>query len=128
MHAISELICKYIFLPPVMLNGKRVKRAQHVQLLGVYVEHLNWNHHIGEVCLKLPGICGVLYKVRGHLTSDALLSIYYTHLSLLKLCCVGLCLALISQKVSSCQKENIDGYFSLKQFILRLKCWYHIIC
>ena len=62
-----------------MLNGEGIERVQYTKFLGVYIDdHLNWNQHIREVCLKLSRTCGILYKVRRHLTLDALMSIYYT--------------------------------------------------
>lgn len=66
-------------LPPVVLDGERIERVEHIKFLGVHIdEHLGWNHHIKEVCLKLSMTCGILYKVRKQLTPDAMLSIYYT--------------------------------------------------
>ena len=66
-------------LPPVLHNGERIERVQYTKFLGVVIdEHLDWSQHIKEVCLKLSRTCGILYKIRKQLTTDAMLSIYYT--------------------------------------------------
>ena len=66
-------------LPPVSLEGNLIERVVHTKFLGVYIdENLNWNHHINEVCLKLSRACGILYRIREYLTTDAMMTIYYT--------------------------------------------------
>ncbi len=112
MHAISEPICKYFF-PPVILNGEWIERIQHVKFLGIYVDkHLNWNQYIKEVCC-------VLYKVSGHLTTDALLSIYYTLVYLY----LHYCIAMWScawpsflNKLVVAQKKILKCIFFLKKY------------
>ena len=66
-------------LPPILLEGTLIERVKYSKFLGVYIdEYLNWNNHIEEVCLKLSRVCGILYRVRNNLTTDAMMSIYYT--------------------------------------------------
>ena len=65
-------------MPPLLLEGEAVKRVNFTKFLGVYVdENLNWNCQINEECLKLSRICGVLYRIRNSLTTEALISVYY---------------------------------------------------
>ena len=66
-------------MPPLSLEGETIKQANQIKFLGVRIdENLNWRYHIEEVCLKLSKMCGILYKVRGNLTTEAMISIYYT--------------------------------------------------
>ena len=66
-------------LPPVLLDGERIERVEHTKFLGVYIyEHLAWSQHIKKVCLKFSRTCGILYRIRKQLSTDAMLSIYYT--------------------------------------------------
>lgn len=66
-------------LPPVLLEGEILKNVSHTKFLGVVIDkNLNWNYQINNVYLKLSRMCGMLYKVRNHLTTEAMLSIYYT--------------------------------------------------
>ena len=67
------------YMPPRLLEGEAVKRVNSTKCNGVYVnESLNWNCQINEVCVKLSRICGVLYIIRNSLTTEALISAYYT--------------------------------------------------
>ena len=66
-------------IPPIMLNGEILKKVNQTQFLGVIIdENLNWKSHIDHISLKISKVTGILYRVRHNLTSDALLSIYYT--------------------------------------------------
>lgn len=66
-------------LPPIQLEGNTLNHVNHVKFLGVRVdENLNWKLHIDDITLKVSKICGIMYKIRHNLTTDALISIYYT--------------------------------------------------
>lgn len=41
-------------------------------------ENLNWKYHINEACLNVSKLAGILYRMRPNLTSESMLSIYYT--------------------------------------------------
>ena len=67
------------YIPQVIVKGEQVQRVSHTKFLGLHIdENVNWSYHINEVCTKLSKICGVLYRVRDQLTTESLLSIYYT--------------------------------------------------
>lgn len=66
-------------IPPVLLEGESLNCVTHTKFLGIYIdENLNWRTHIDNVCMKLSRMCGILYKIRDQLPTEALLSIYYT--------------------------------------------------
>ena len=66
-------------LPPLLLEGNTVNCVTHTKFLGVHIDcNLNWNYQINDVFFKLSRMNGILYKIRNHLTVEALLSIYYT--------------------------------------------------
>lgn len=79
---------KYIFfqnrslnyhLPPIVLENTPLNQVEHTKFLGIHIDkNLNWKYHIDDVCSKISKNCGILYKIRHNLTSDALTSIYYT--------------------------------------------------
>lgn len=66
-------------LPPVSLEGEILDKVNCTKLLGVTIdENLNWKHHIDQTCLKLSKIIGILYRIRHSLTTEGMISIYYT--------------------------------------------------
>ena len=66
-------------IPPLVLDGEIIKQVNYTKFLGVNIDqNLNWKYHIDHVCLKLSKITGILYKVRHNLTTEAMISIYYT--------------------------------------------------
>lgn len=66
-------------MPTVMLNNESLKQVSSTKFLGIIVdENLNWKLHIDHVCSKLSKVVGVLYRVRHNLTTEAMISIYYT--------------------------------------------------
>ena len=66
-------------MPPLFMEGNIVKNVTHIKFLGVHIDkNLNWSYHINDVYSKLSRMCGILYKIRNHLTTEALLCIYYT--------------------------------------------------
>ena len=80
------------YIPQVILKGEQVQRVSHTKFLGLHIdENVNWSYHINEVCTKLSKICGVLYRVRDQLTTESLLSIYYTLCYPHLIYCVSIC-------------------------------------
>ena len=66
-------------MPTLVLEGNNLQCVPYTKFLGVHIdENLNWNCHINAVYLKLSRMCGILYKVRNYLTTEAMISIYYT--------------------------------------------------
>ena len=66
-------------IPPIKLEGEILKQMNHTKFLGVLIdENLNWKLHIDEICFKVAKTCGIMYKIRYNLTTEALISIYYT--------------------------------------------------
>lgn len=66
-------------LPEITLENKIINKVEHTKFLGVHIDkNLNWGYHIEDVCMKISRLCGLLYKIRHYLTSEAMFSIYYT--------------------------------------------------
>ena len=66
-------------IPPVLLDIGIIEQTDHVKFLGIQIdENLNFKHNIDEICLKLSKISGIFYRIRHNLTTQAMLSIYYT--------------------------------------------------
>ena len=66
-------------LPPLQLEGETISQVCHTKFLGVRIdENLNWRFHIDDVFLEISKICGIMYKIRHNLTTESLISIYYT--------------------------------------------------
>lgn len=64
---------------PVLLDGEIIKKVNQTKFLGVYIdENLNWKFHIDQTCIKISKITGILYRIRHNLTTEAMISIYYT--------------------------------------------------
>ena len=64
---------------PVFLDEEIIKQVSHAKFLGVIIdENLNWKTHIDKICLKISKLNGILYKIRHNLTSESMISIYYT--------------------------------------------------
>ena len=102
------------YLPPVLHDEERIERVQYTKFLGVVIdEHLDWSQHIKEVCLKLSRTCGILYKIRKQLTTDAMLSIHYT-LAYPFLCYYisvwGCTWPSFLKYISCCSKKSLEVY------------------
>lgn len=66
-------------IPPVSIDGQLIKQVNYTKYLGVTIdENLNWKEHIDQTCVKLSKLNGILYRVRHNLTTEAMISIYYT--------------------------------------------------
>lgn len=66
-------------IPPIILDGEYIEQVKHTKFLGVTIdENLNWINHIDNINNKLSKATGILYRVRHNLTTEAMLSIYYT--------------------------------------------------
>ena len=102
-------------MPPLFMEGNIVKNVTHIKFLGVHIDkNLNWSYHINDVYSKLSRMCGILYKIRNHLTTEALLCIYYTLCYPHFVYCVSLWastwLSFIT-KVKNRTKQNFKMYF-----------------
>ena len=107
-------------MPPLLLEGEAVKRVNSTKFLGVYVdENLNWNCQINEICLKLSRICGVLYRIRNSLTTEALSSVHYTlcYPHLIYGVCIWACMwPSFLNKVTVTQKKILRCMFFKRKF------------
>ena len=55
-----------------------ITRTKTFKYLGMIVdEEFSWAPHINEVCLKLSQAAGIIFKVRKHLSQEALMLIYH---------------------------------------------------
>ena len=75
------------------LCGKKFFTSKSVKYLGVILdEHLQWNFHINQLCLKLNKANAMLCKICHYVNQTTLRSIYYaifqSHLSYV---CTALC-------------------------------------
>ena len=82
-------------------------------------ENLNWKEHIDQTCVKLSKLNGILYRVRHNLTTEAMISIYYTlcytHLTY----CVSIWASTwpsFLNKLTIAQNKNFRCIFFLNKF------------
>ena len=61
----------------LMLNGKTLLQVNSAKFLGIYIdEHLNWKKHTTELQMKISKNCGILSKLKHHLSAKLLLLLY----------------------------------------------------
>ena len=66
-------------LGSIFYGGCELKRLNSTKFLSVTIdENLNWKRHMQSVCLNLSNTCGILYRIRYNLTTEALRSLYYS--------------------------------------------------
>ena len=107
-------------IPPITLEGEIIKQVNQTKFLGVTIdENLNWKYHIDQTCEKLSKITGILYRIRHNLTTESLISIYYTlcypHLTY----CVSIWASTwpsFLQKLTIAQNKILRCIFFLKKF------------
>ena len=108
------------FSPPVFLNNELIQQFKYTKSLGVVIdENLYWKHHIDQTCLKLSKITGILYRVRHNLTTEAMISIYYTLCYPHLIYCVPIWTCTWPSFLHSliiAQNKNFRCIYSLKKF------------
>ena len=63
----------------IKLNGLKLKPVDFIKYLGMLIDnHLNWNHHIDELCKKLSRANGILSKLRYDAPIKILTQVYYS--------------------------------------------------
>ena len=68
----------YFPIQPVLLNDSPIPFNYTFKFLGFYLDFkLNWKFHVHQIRSKLSSACGVLYRLRNILTSQAAKAIYY---------------------------------------------------
>jgi len=61
----------------LMLNGKTLSQVNSAKFLGIYIdEHLNWKKHTTELQMKISKNCGILSKLKHHLSAKLHLLLY----------------------------------------------------
>lgn len=107
-------------LQPIILNGNIIEQVCDIKFLGLVIDqHLSWGSHIDYICHKLSRLIGVLYRVRRQLTSEAMLSIYYSLFYPHMIYCVSLWASTwpsFVDRLGTLQKKIIRCIFFLKKF------------
>lgn len=107
-------------IPPVLVDGTIIEQVSHTKFLGVIIdENLNWKYHIDQTCLKLSKITGILYRIRHNLTTQSLISIYYTLCYPHLIYCVSIWASTwpsFLTKVTVMQNKILRCIFFLKKF------------
>ena len=63
----------------VKFFGYSLTKSQQTKYLGIFVdENLKWDAHIKCICNKLSHISGIFYKMRGLISQEALIVLYYS--------------------------------------------------
>ena len=63
----------------IKLNGVKLTPVSFIKYLGMLIDqHLNWNHHIDELCKKLSRANGILSKLRYNAPIEVLTQVYYS--------------------------------------------------
>ena len=65
-------------LPSFSIEGETLTSVCQTKFFVQIDENLNWSFQINKVFSKLPRMCGILYRIRDNLTTEALLNICYT--------------------------------------------------
>lgn len=107
-------------IPPISLNDEIINKVDHMKFLGVLIdENLNWKYHIDQTCTKISKVTGILYRLRHNLTTDAMMSIYYTLCYPFLTYCVsiwGSTWPSFLQKITVAQNKIFRCIFFLKKF------------
>lgn len=60
------------------INNQLIERSNSVRYLGVHLDgQLTWKSHVAQLANKLSQTAGVMNKIRGYLTLEAMRKIYY---------------------------------------------------
>ena len=109
-----------LVMPPATIEGTTLNKADRIKFLGVYIdENINWNYQIHFIATKLSRICGILYRVRNNLTTEAFTSIYYTLCYPHLIYCVSVWARTwpsFSIKLTIAQNETFRSIFYMKRF------------
>ena len=63
----------------VKINDNKIKHTTCTKYLGVHIDqHLSWTDHIHNLEIKLSRSVAMLYRIRYHLSNNALRSVYYS--------------------------------------------------
>ena len=63
----------------ILFDNKLLERVANTKFLGVFIdEDLNWKHHTSQIALKVSRNIGVLNRVKYILSSEILLTLYYS--------------------------------------------------
>ena len=105
---------------PVSLDGQVIRQVTHTKFLGITIDqNLNFKQHIDQTCLKVSKITGILYRIRHNLTTEAMISIYYTlcHPHLMYCVSVWACTwPSFLSRLSVAQNKILRCIFFLKKF------------
>ena len=116
-------------IPPVCLDEEIIKQVSHAKV--IIDENLNWKTHIDKICLKISKLKGILYKIRHNLTTESMISIYYTLCYPHLIYCVPIWVSTWSsftKKLSIAKKKNFRCIFfffkclnqQIKYFMIRI--------
>ena len=89
-------------LAPVRLGQEIVQRIHTTKFLGVLIDdNLNWKQHIANLCTTLSKTAGIMYRIRHKLTTESMLTLYYTLLlkNYVLYIYLGLHMAIIPRKI-----------------------------
>ena len=63
----------------IKFGKQHAKKANYIKFLGLLLDqNLYWKHHLSELSKKLARTCGIFFKVRHLLPTNALVSLYYS--------------------------------------------------
>ncbi|KAJ8047569.1 RNA-directed DNA polymerase from mobile element jockey [Holothuria leucospilota] len=82
--------CNKNYTFDIYINGQRIKQANHVKFLGVYIDsNLSWENHILHVCNQVSKGVGILCRLK-HISPRLILRKIYLTLILphLSYCCI----------------------------------------
>ena len=60
------------------ISGQKINEVKKTKYLGIYLEeHLTWNFQLNQIKTKLSRSCGLLAKLRYHVKTELLRTIYF---------------------------------------------------
>ena len=63
----------------IKVNSRNIRQSAQVKFFGLYMDsHLTWNSQI-DILKKLSTSCFVLWQLRSYVTTDILITYYYTY-------------------------------------------------
>ena len=68
----------------IYINGEKLEEVDHAKYLGALIDNkLNWAYQINAISLKLSKGVGFLAKIRHHLPSSTLRSLYFSFITII---------------------------------------------
>ena len=65
--------------PIILLNASPVERVKNFKYLGVFIdEKLKYHAHLDHLCGKLSKLCGMTFRLKGHLDLKSAKNVYYS--------------------------------------------------